>query len=493
MKPNISETLLARFSEVVADYTGLHFARNRLNQLERVLLTVYPEFGYSSAEDCIKDLIAHPIIKERMDILVQYLTIGETYFFRDKMLFQNLEQLILPKLIRGRKQPLRIWSAGCSTGEEPYSIAILLDEMFGRPKEGFTSITATDINLASLKKAMTGVYTNWSFRDTPAWVKNRYFIAAAKGHYEVCPRIKDKVSFSYLNLVRDQYPLADMIICRNVLMYLVPDLRKMVIQKFYHCLAPDGLLIVAPSEIPQVSEEQFTPLHFPGLVLYKKASLNQFTLDEGEPFLRCTSLPPNDVPNFDRKYQEPANNFEPQGPVEAVEFSPKAARENDDIYQAAQKLFVMGQYDEVIDRLQESLARVNHTDSAKAMALLAKAYANLGELIKAEDWCNRAISQHKFGADFHFLLATILQEQGKVALAIQSLMKAIYLNPDFLSAHFSMANLYKQIGKDKESKKYFENTLILLKNYQAEEILPEFQGLTAGRLKEIIESSLQRS
>ncbi|GAB6179503.1 hypothetical protein JCM14036_08220 [Desulfotomaculum defluvii] len=492
MKPRISSSLLTKFSELVADYTGLYFPKNRFYQLERALTAVYPQLGYSSEESCLEDLLSRPLTRDKVDILSQYLTIGETYFFRDKMLFQNLEQFILPILIKEREQPLKIWSAGCSTGEEPYSIAILLDKMYGNSKGVNISITATDINLVSLKKATDAVYSNWSFRAAPDWLKNKYFFAAESGRYKLCERIKERVSFSYLNLARDSFPAVNMIFCRNVLMYFVPELRRKIIQKFYHCLAPEGLLIVGPSEILQVPKEQFTTINYAGLIIYKKASVSQVSLAEKEPFQLYRGLPSTDISRFDFEFQDLASNItitEAAKLDEVNKLSEKVSKK--ELYEEIEALFELGKYNEIIELLQNKLAREGYTGSAKEMALLAKTYANLGELTKAEDWCNKAINQDKLDVNLHFLLATILQEQGKIASAIQSLTKTIYLKPEFLLAHFLMANLYNQLGKYQDAKKSFENALNLIDSYKAEEILPESQGITAGRLKLVIETSLK--
>ena len=117
-----------------------------------------------------------------------------------------LDTHVLPQLIRearGKPRSLRIWSMACSTGEEAYSIAISLDQKKEQLKDWDITLLATDINIKSLEKAQTGVYSQWSFRNTPEWLKHHYFTQKEKKSYEIKPHIKQVVTFDYLNLVDD--------------------------------------------------------------------------------------------------------------------------------------------------------------------------------------------------------------------------------------------------------------------------------------------------
>ena len=157
-------------------------------------------------------------------------------------------------------------------------------------------------------------------------------------------------------------------------------------------------------------------------------------------------------------------------------------------YMDALKLFEQGRYDESAEKIEVLLSLKQ--DDAKAMALLAQVYANQGQLSEALDWCEKAIVADKLNPGCYYLLGTILQERGQVEKAVASLKRSLYLKPDFVLAHFALGNLTKQQGKLKESEKHFENALKLLHDYRNEEILPESEGVTAGRLKEIIKSTV---
>src|SRR6266478_2104053 len=129
MAEPLSEPTLFKLSEVIANQLGLHYPRQRWRDLERGMQSAARAFGGSDAEACAQWLLSAPLNKSKIEILAGELTVGETYFFREKRSFEILAEHVLPELMRARQgaeQRLRIWSAGCCTGEEPYSVAILL-------------------------------------------------------------------------------------------------------------------------------------------------------------------------------------------------------------------------------------------------------------------------------------------------------------------------------------------------------------------------------
>lgn len=494
----ISDFLLSQFSEFVAAQMGLFFPMERRRNLEQGIYSAARELGFKDAESFIQQFMSSTLTQSQVEILASHLTTGETYFFRDKI-FTVIEEHILPELINSRRkseQRLRIWSAGCCTGEEPYSIAIVLSKMIHNIKNWNITILATDINPCFLKKAAEGIYTEWSFRDTPLWVKEGYFKRKKGGHYEIFPDIKKMVTFSYLNLAKDNYPsllnntnAMDIIFCRNVLMYFAPELAKNVIQNLYRCNVDGGYLIVSSVEISHILFSQFMAVNFNNSTLYKKDSKK---LQKAEPFPckmeeeeKVLFQPPPDFVAQPEAFTFP-HEFKESIPPEAEQ--QKTAEPHLIQYMDALKLFEQGRYDESAEKIEVLLSLKQ--DDAKAMALLAQVYANQGQLSEALDWCEKAIVADKLNPCCHYLLGTILQERGQVQKAVASLKRSLYLNPDFVLAHFALGNLTKQQGKLKESEKHFENALNLLHNYRNEEILPESEGVTAGRLKEIIKSTV---
>jgi chemotaxis protein methyltransferase CheR len=229
MKHTLNPKLLSQLSEFIAAKTALHFPPARWDDLEHKMGSAAKEFGFAGTEEFIQWLLSSPITPGQMDILASHLTIHETYFWREPQVFEALVSQILPALVRSRENSgrrIRIWSAGCATGEEPYSIAIALCRAIPDLKEWNISILATDINPLILRKAMAGVYGKWSFRNAPPWLIEGYFTCKKDGVFEILPEIRKMVTFAYLNLAQDTYPsplnntnAMDIIFCRNVLMW----------------------------------------------------------------------------------------------------------------------------------------------------------------------------------------------------------------------------------------------------------------------------------
>jgi chemotaxis protein methyltransferase CheR len=152
------------------------------------------ELGFSDPQSCARMLLSEPLTQATLATLASHLTVGETYFFRDGNTFSALEERILPELLRERREAgrrLRIWCAGCCTGEEPYSIAMLLDRLLPDAEAWNITILGTDINPHFLRKAGDGVYGEWSFRDAPAWVRDRYFVRRRDGCHVLHPQEGD--------------------------------------------------------------------------------------------------------------------------------------------------------------------------------------------------------------------------------------------------------------------------------------------------------------
>jgi chemotaxis protein methyltransferase CheR len=211
---------------------GLHFPRERWRDMERGIAAASRESGYAETEAFSHWLLSAPLTRPRIEGLASHLTVGETYFFRERESLDVLEQQLLPELLRARgrsERHLRIWSAGCCTGEEPYSIAMMIDRLIPDSENRNLTILATDINTHALRKAARGVFGAWSFRDTPGWLKERYFTRRQDGRFEIQPRLRRMVSFSYLNLAEDTYPslvngtnAMDVILCRNAVFHRGP-------------------------------------------------------------------------------------------------------------------------------------------------------------------------------------------------------------------------------------------------------------------------------
>lgn len=456
MTAGLSEGRLAQLSDFVTASTALHFPRERWDELGRKAGSAAKEFGFDNEDAFIHWLISSTLTREQMEILASHFTISETYFWREPHSFEALEEHILPELIRLREKGdrrLRIWSAGCSTGEEPYSIAIAVRRLLPAKEDWRVTILATDINPRMLRRAKTGVYGQWSFRNVPAWLKEGHFRHHKDGRLEILPEIRKMVAFAYLNLAEDVYPsplnntlAMDIVFCRNVLMYFSPERAMRVGQSLYGSLVDGGWLMVGACELSQQLFPQFASVHFPGAIVYRKETPKVMV----QP--RLASL---------AEVEQAA----PPPPFRESEMMPA-----------------------VESALPEQSA---YAEAPPAIALSIRALANRGKLMEALAACEKAIVADRIDPGLHYLRATILQEQNNDGDAIASLKRALYLAPNFVPAHFALGNLMLRQGNSRAARKCFKNVLEILSLYRPEDVLPEFEGLTAGRFREIVQATIQ--
>ena len=479
MKDALSDSLLSQFSELVAARTALHFPRERWGDLVHKAGSAAKEFGFDNVQAFIRWLTSSPMTQEQIEILSSHLTISETYFWREPQVFEALEEQILPELIRSCEQSdrqLRIWSAGCATGEEPYSIAIALRRVIPALEDWRITILATDINPRILRKASTGLYSEWSFRNAPPWLKERYFRLKKDGKCEILPEIRKMVTFAYLNLSEDIYPsplnntnAMDVIFCRNVLMYFTPERARSVGQRLNNSLVQGGWLMVGACELSQLLFPQFAAVHFPGTIVYRKG-------------------PPNPQPavefhletNFDQQPFIP----QPLKPVAELEWlAPPIEFSMGDMIPPAEGPALQHPVYTRVEKVDE--------EAPCGITLSVRTLANLGKLTDALALCEKAIAKYKLDPGLYFLRATILQELNREGESVASFKGALYLDPDFVLAHFALGNLAIRQGDVRTGRRCFENVLSLLTARHEEDILPESEGLTAGRFKEIIHATMQ--
>jgi chemotaxis protein methyltransferase CheR len=276
MEPPLTDELYLLFRDFLRSRSGLFYPEHKRDDLTHGLHLAMKATGHRSIAELYDDATKNTSVWETV---LAHLTIGETSFWRNRPQFEALRDSVLPELLERRSQlrTIRIWSAGCATGEEPYSVAILLKELIPDIQDWHVSILATDINPDFLARAREGVYGNWSFRDTPGILKERYFVQEGR-YWRLKPDIRAMVTFARINLIEQVYPLVtngttalDIIFCRNVTIYFDESTTRDIVERFYKALSPGGWLIVGHAE-PQASiYHQFEVYNFPNTVVYRKS------------------------------------------------------------------------------------------------------------------------------------------------------------------------------------------------------------------------------
>jgi chemotaxis protein methyltransferase CheR len=475
----VSAAVLERALKLIAARLGLQFPESRLPDIERGLLSVCRQEVIWPPEALLDRLAVEADDSTLWVRLIAELTIGETYFFRDRAVFAALELHLLPTLIAARRATgiriLRLWSAGCATGEEPYSLAILLDRLLPDRAEWSLTILATDINVTTLQAAMRGRYRAWSLRETSPEIRERYFLQQTADVFELRPEIRRMVTFAPLNLAATGYPSAitntsamDLIFCRNVLMYLGPDVQREAATRLSRALAPGGRLAVSPAE---ASAELLNPLvavNFPGAIFYGREA------DGGQGF---------GVGEWGMGVETRSLVSGPEFPVSASLGSRIVGHGSGDPLHEAQELGSgsAGDYDE------QRPAPNPQPPAPNPQPLLERAriLADQGNLVEARRLCDAALARDRLNPRAYLLLAAIQQEQGEILDALDALRRAVYLDPDAVLPHFLRGILLIRQGKQRQGVLCMETVMRLLARIPREELAPDGDGLTAGRLMEM--------
>ena len=279
MSMKMSDNEFEILRDFIYSVCGIYFHASKKYFLESRVLRRMGKTGSSSATDYLKLLKSSPAGKEEMKSLFDEVTTNETCFFRNLPQLTALEQQLLPQIVESKLKmgfrKLRIWSAGSSSGEEAYTLAmVLLEKRLTLMKDWIIEIVGTDINETVLALAREGIYNNYSVRNTPDYYRKKYFTADNTGQFVLSPEVKKLVTFSHLNLYDDNKMIFmksfDFIFCANVLIYFDIAAKSKVVQHFYNNLQPYGYFFVGQSESLHGVNDKFKTVHFPGGFAYKK-------------------------------------------------------------------------------------------------------------------------------------------------------------------------------------------------------------------------------
>jgi len=496
---DFSDNQLEIISRRITDEMGLCFPEDRWRDLKRGISGAATELGCLDTAAFVNRLIASPADKRLIEVLARHLTTGETYFFREKQVFKILKDRVLPELIcsrEGMAKTIRIWCAGCSSGEEPYSVAILLQQMLPDIRDWNITIRATDINLDALARARDGIYGEWSFRDTGPEFRATYFTSDGKGRFVIHPEIKKLVSFAYLNLVSEPFPelanntnAMDIIFCRNVLMYFSPEQTESVTRRFHHALLEGGWFITSVTETSLNLAGEFTAINLPETMVYRKIPREPEVVRLKDPSSAGITTGQNVPRTISAKNRPRIVTPVTKSPVAVKPVSapkiPKAVPTLDE----AIAHYDAGRYAEAA-RICEALpaGEIN----SRAMILLTRAYANQGRLDLAENWCRKAIASDRINPETHYLMASILQELGREPEAAESLQRVLYLDHDCVLAHYDLGNITLRRGDSTAAGRHFRTAEKILTKLPDNAVVPYSEGLNAAKLLQIIRTTITR-
>lgn len=494
----LSDLDFLRFSRLLQEQCGLYFPPKRRTELE---LGVRHAFAGSTCKTLndYYDLLKTPGqgIAE-LDRLINAVTIGESHFFRDEAQINALLTYVLPTLIERRQglHTLRLWSAGCASGEEPYSLAILLRELLPDIDEWAITILATDINTEVLDRARRGVYGEWAFRETRAkLLRGRYFTTSGN-RYELVPAVRRMVTFNRLNLASDRYPsletnttMMDLILCRNVLIYFDETGAQQVINRFYDAMLDGSWLVVGHSEPSVFNYRKFQVRNFPDAILYQRTGQpTELPLDWAQ--LKPAPGPiefPSPI-SFTPPTPPPAVSLPPDWmlppAVNRVDTAPFVAPKELDPLEEAEGLIQSGRSAEALPLLLKAAQQTK--PPARACIMLGQLYADGGQWADAEKWCRRATEIDRLALEAYYILALVYQHQGRLHEALEAMKKVVYIDRTSILGHFGLADLHYSSGQVPAALKSLDNARRLLDTRPNDEVLPGSGGITVGRLREAV-------
>jgi chemotaxis protein methyltransferase CheR len=433
----LDDATLVRVEEVLRAACGLTLARSLRRSLETALTKASEARGLEPAA-----FLHNLLLRESaaVESFIEHAVIGETYFFR------HPEQLrALARLAGAHTGPsFHVWSAGCASGEEPYSIAMALLAA-GMP-EGRFRVLATDVSGRALQRAREGAYGPWSLRRIEPDLEKRFLVARGE-QLSVVPQVRRTVDFRRHNLAVDAPPAQGLaaIFCRNVLIYFPPELVRDVLTRFVEALAPGGLLFVSPAEVPLTNGLGLETVDAEGSV-----ALRVPTPGWTRPAAPAAARPARPVPAPPRRstpvplpVSAPALPVPPP-PVARVEAPAAPESPLSRALDAARA----GRFEEA-----EALAR----EAAKA--LVPEAY---------------------------LLLAMVAEGRGDLDGAVEAVRKALYLEPQLALGHATLVALYGRLDRREDAERARQNALRALDGLDDEQPLRGVETMTAGGLRQAL-------
>lgn len=486
----LSSEQLQPFKQFLVAHSGLHFSPRNQRLLERGVLQRMSSLHLHDPAQYHDYLVAADQNYDELNKLLGLLTVGETSFFRYRSHHDALVQVVFPELIRKATAPrrLRIWSAGCSTGEEPYSVAMMLLRHFPQVADWDVQILATDINKRALRHAREGVYGVRALRQTDATYRQLFFKETAN-HFQLEDRVRRLVRFRYLNLQVDPFPSAatgttdlDLVLCRNVLIYFELETIREIVDRFRQCLKPKGYLFMGHSETMQNVSDRFQRQHQQGAFYYQLKE----PVTAARPTLAAPSPAPISPPRPVSPVSKPAPAPAPAPvvPEPSLPAPPNPQR----LYEQAMDAFDHESYAEA-ERLFDEILQ-HEPEHSRALVGKGLIQANRGAYDEARQFGARAIRFDDLCPEAYLLRGLILDMEGQLQRALVEYQKVLWLEADFIMAHYLLAKIHARLQQPEAMLRALRNTIRSLERFPAAGCVPFSGGLTRAVFLEVCHREL---
>jgi len=480
----MGEAELGLFQDYLVMHSGLHFDQRNVKILERGLQRRMRAIGAKDYRDYHRYLDKYGDSRQEMKKLLGLLTVGETYFFRYLAHFEALVQQVIPERIaRNReRRSLRIWTAGCSTGEEPYTLAMVLCEHFPQLADWDVQILATDINKRALRRAREGVYGPRALRVTDPHYRDKYFQRVGSS-YVVDARIRDMVRLAYLNLQTGHFPATgngtagvDILFCRNVMIYFRLATTRRIVEKFAECLSPGGYLFLGHAETLINISERFHRLQQAGGFYYRLRAEGEAPSPAPPPSVPVKPAPPP-VPAAAPPVLPPPPRTSKPAPA------PAAEPDLGELFLRAEQEFNRENFRTASQGYDTILRQSpNHVG-----ALVGKGFilANEGRYEEALEVCEKALAIDDLRPEVYFLRGIIYELQNDLAGATGEYRKALLIDMEFVMPHYNLSKVYWRQERTRDARRELKNTVRFLEQAADEAIIPYSGGLSRAVFMEI--------
>lgn len=496
--PPFADETFVLFQTLLAEESGLYFDRDRSRVFSRAVWGRLKAAGCASYEDYYNLLKFKGAGRQELRELIDSVTVGETFFFRHKVHFDILMKVVLPEIIQTRatSKNIRIWSAGCSRGAEPYSIAMAVMEVLPEYQSWDISILATDVDRRALQLAREASYSHRDVEQMPSEYLTKYF-TKREGRYHLREDVKRLVRFEDHNLAKDPFSLPgmqhlDVVFCRNVTIYFeIPTIRK-IMEHFHDCLQVGGYLFIGYAETLWQITDKFKSIEFPSAFIYQKTS-SAFS-ESGE------SLPLMGLPDFGAT-SGVALFAAPEGTQGLPAERPLTYREGpregktppavkrDPRYKDALALFTAKRYDEALKIFGDILSR--NAGDVHCRFLMATILANQGRYKDALFELAAVIDLDNLFVDAYYLAGVLWYKTGNLKEAEAHFRRAIYVDPRIVLAYFNLANVFLSRKKYAEAGREFRNAVHILEKMPADQVLRFSEDMTAGLFLDICRNHLR--
>ncbi|MBE0575538.1 MAG: tetratricopeptide repeat protein [Desulfuromonadales bacterium] len=494
---SLAEVELTAFKGLLLEHSGLHFSQHNRRILERGLMRRIQALRMESLPAYFDYLTATPVNYDEMNKLLGLLTVGETSFFRYRSHRQALLNYVIPELVKENKshRKLRIWSAGCSTGEEPYSLAIMLLENFPELVDWDIRILATDINKRALRQAREGLYGERSLRTMEDSLRQRYF-NKVDDYFLLVADVKRMVRFDYLNLQTDNFPAGhnatgdiDLLFCRNVLIYFELETIRRIVEKFSQALRPQGYLFMGHAETMQNVSDQFQRHHQNNAFFYQRKERAAVAGSVSGEVLAKRALPAETDSRVSAKARKTPIAAAVAASKTALPETEKIARRDpDQLYRDALTAFDHEKFDQSA-KLFEQLLELQPSNP-KALVGKGLLLANQGNYSDARICCARAIRENDLLPEAYLLRGLILDMEGLLERALVEYQKVLWLDPSFVMAHYLSAKVHGRLADAEKKLRSLRNTVRTLEQTADQSLIPFSGGLSRGVFLEIVRSEL---